>query len=104
MPNSQTRKRSSARMPTSLNDLHWLANPYEQLKRSVSFSGKGVSNEEFYRFFEEVGEVAANRSSTRKSPKGVKSPKGARSPKGVASPKGAKSPRSKGKSPKPNKP
>lgn len=108
MPNSQTRKKSNARKPKTLNDLEWLANPYEQLKRSLSFSGKGVSDEEFFRFFEEVGEVAENRSprtpkrNTRKSPKRAAgeaspSPKSAKSPKGKA----AKSPKATGtKSPK----
>lgn len=90
MPGSQTRKRSASRAPRSLNDLHWLGNPYEQLKRSLSFSGKAVSDEEFYKFFEDVGEVPGNRSprsssrthknkpSSKKSPKAAgKSPKAA---------------------------
>ena len=100
MQGSQTRKRSSSRAPRSLNDLQWLANPYEQLKRSLSFSGKAISDEEFYKFFDEIGEVPGNRSprsSTRthkNKQSGKKSPKGAagKSPKRVSagkSPKGA---------------
>lgn len=57
MPNSQTRKKSNARSPKKLEQLNWLRNPYEQLKRSVSFQGKGVSDEEFFKFFEDIGEV-----------------------------------------------
>jgi hypothetical protein len=98
MQGSQTRKRSSSRAPRSLNDLQWLANPYEQLKRSLSFSGKAISDEEFYKFFDEIGEVPGNRSprSSRRTHKntGKKSPKrvsAGKSPKGAAgkSPKGA---------------
>lgn len=57
MPHSQTRKKTNARSPKKLNNLEWLANPYEQLKRSISFQGKQSSDEEFYKFFEEIGEV-----------------------------------------------
>jgi hypothetical protein len=91
MPNSQTRKRSSSRAPRELNDLQWLANPYEQLKRSTSFIKGGVSDEEFFRFFEEIGEVASNRSPRNKT----------RSQKNTARKSPKKSPRaSAGKSPK----
>jgi hypothetical protein len=100
MPGSQTRKRSSSRTPRTLNDLQWLSNPYEQIKRSLSFSGKVISDEEFYKFFEEVGEVPENRSprSTTRSHKnknsGKKSPKPTgKSPKGAA----GKSPKAAGK-------
>ncbi len=102
MPNSQTRKRSSSRAPRALNDLQWLANPYEQLRRSTSFAEGVLSDEEFYRFFDQIGEVAApapssanrNRTRSRKSP-ARKSPRPAN-----PSPKASKSPRASAKSPK----
>lgn len=75
---SQTRKKGSKRSPKQINTFEWLRDPYEQLKRSTSFNGKGVSDEEFFHFFEEIGEnrptKSRSRSKTRKSPK-PKSPK-----------------------------
>jgi hypothetical protein len=75
MPNSQTRKKSSLRSPKKLNELHWLANPYEQLKRSVSFAEAAISDEEFFKFFDQIGEVASNRSPRNRTRSNKKSPK-----------------------------
>lgn len=73
---SQTRKKGSKRSPKHINTFEWLRDPYEQLKRSSSFNGKGVSDEEFFRFFEEIGEnrptKSRSHSKTRKSPKSPK--------------------------------
>jgi hypothetical protein len=111
MPNSQTRKRSSARSPRALNDLHWLANPYEQLRRSTSFAEGGVSDAEFFAFFEQIGEVAApgpanrsprsNRNRTHRSP-ARRSPRaaGAGEPPRKSPKAAAKSPKAAAKSPK----
>lgn len=54
---SQTRKKSQPRTPKVLGDLEWLRNPQAMLARAHSFEGKEMTDEEFYRFFEEIGEV-----------------------------------------------
>ena len=106
MPNSQTRKRSSARAPRALNDLQWLANPYEQLRRSTSFAEGGVTDAEFFAFFEQIGEVAAGTSAPNRSPRNRtrshrtsprRSPRAENPSPRVAS---GKSPKASGKSPK----
>jgi hypothetical protein len=98
MQGSQTRKRSSSRTPRSLNDLQWLRNPYEQLKRSLSFNGKAISDEEFYKFFEELGEVPGNRSPRSSARTHKNKQSGKKSPKRVSAGKSPKS--AAGKSPK----
>jgi len=55
-----------------------LANPYEQLRRSTSFAEGGVTDEEFFRFFEQIGEVVspvvvANRTPRRNTTRSRKS-------------------------------
>jgi hypothetical protein len=87
---SSTRKKGSKRSPKHITTFEWLRDPYEQLKRSTSFNGKEVSDEEFFRFFEEIGERNRTKSRSRSGSKTRKSPK---------SPK-PKSP--KPKSPRPN--
>lgn len=65
---SQTRKKGQARSPKILGDLEWLRNPQAMLARAHSFEGKEMSDEEFYSFFESIGEVASrskNRSPSR---------------------------------------
>jgi hypothetical protein len=105
MPNSQTRKRSSARAPRALNDLQWLANPYEQLRRSTSFAEGAVTDAEFFAFFNQIGEVAAGTPHSNRSPRtrtrSHRSP-ARRSPRAVnPSPRTAVG-KSAGKSPKPS--
>lgn len=56
---SQTRKKGQARPPRILGDLEWLRNPQEMLARAHSFEGKELSDNDFYAFFESIGEVAS---------------------------------------------
>jgi len=86
---SSTRKKGSKRSPKQINTLEWLRDPVQQLKRITSFEGQNVSDEEFFRFFEEIGERRPTKSRSRSGSRTRKSPK---------SPK----PKSKPKSPKPN--
>jgi hypothetical protein len=77
---SQTRKKGQARSPKPLGDLEWLRDPKQMLGRAHSFEGKELSDEEFYKFFEEMGEVWArsknrSRSRNRAKTKNKKSPK-----------------------------
>jgi len=65
---SQTRKKGQARSPKPLGDLEWLRNPKTMLERAHSFEGKEISDEDFYKFFEDIGEVfsrSKNRSRNR---------------------------------------
>lgn len=56
---SQTRKKGQARSPKILGDLEWLRNPEAMLARAHSFEGKEISDDDFYAFFENIGEVAS---------------------------------------------
>ena len=94
MPNSQTRKRSSARAPRDLKN--WLGNPYEQLRRALSFAEGGVTDEEFFAFFDQIGEVASGALGANRSPqnrtRSHKSP-ARRSPRAAAGKPPSKSPK-----------
>jgi hypothetical protein len=77
---SQTRKKGQARSPKSLGDLEWLRDRKLMLGRAHSFEGDEISDEEFYKFFEEMGEVLPgsknrSRSRNRGKTKNKKSPK-----------------------------
>ncbi len=78
---SQTRKKGQARSPKSLGDLEWLRDRDAMLGRARSFEGFEITDEEFFRFFEEIGEVASppknrppskNRSKTKNKKAGKK--------------------------------
>jgi hypothetical protein len=57
---SQTRKHGQKRSPKQLEDLEWLRDPVAMLQRSRSFEGmERFSDEDFYKFFEEIGEVVS---------------------------------------------
>jgi hypothetical protein len=56
MPSSQTRKKGQKRNSKPLGDLEWLRNPQAMLERAHSFEGTSLSDEEFFRFFDEMGE------------------------------------------------
>ena len=56
---SQTRKKGQARPPRTLGDLEWLRNPEAMLARAHSFEGSTITDDEFYAFFEGIGEVAS---------------------------------------------
>ena len=56
---SQTRKKGQSRTPKLLGDLEWLRNPQAMLARAHSFEGNTLTDEEFYAFFESIGEVAS---------------------------------------------
>ncbi len=65
---SQTRKKGQSRSPKKIEDLEYLKNRKQMFARAHSFEGQEVSDEEFFKFFEEIGEVASrskNRSSSR---------------------------------------
>ena len=79
----QTRKRGSKKSPKKLEAFDWLKDPVQQLKRSVSFEGTEITDEDFYKFFENIGEGynsqgrpvnRKNKSKTKKSLK-PKSPR-----------------------------
>jgi hypothetical protein len=77
---SQTRKKGQARSPKSLGDLEWLRDPKQMFARAHSFEGKEMTDEEFYKFFEAMGEVwprpkNRTRSRNRSKTKNKKSPK-----------------------------
>jgi hypothetical protein len=78
---SQTRKKGQARSPKQLGDLEWLRDPTVMLRRAHSFEGTELTDEEFYKFFEGIGEVASppknrppskNRSKTKNKKAGKK--------------------------------
>ena len=75
MSSSQTRKKGSTRSPKHFNGLEWLRDPMQQLKRSVSFEGTEITDEEFYRFFNAIGEVNRSKSRSKSASKTRKSPK-----------------------------
>ena len=78
---SQTRKKGQARSPRALGDLEWLRDRVAMLGRAHSFEGSTITDDEFYAFFEGIGEVASrsknrppskNRSKTKNKKAGKK--------------------------------
>lgn len=65
---SQTKKKGQKKSPKQLEGLKWLGSRKEMLARAHSFNESTLTDEEFFRFFEEIGEVARpskNRSSNK---------------------------------------
>lgn len=63
---SQTRKKGQTRSPKKLGDLEWLRDRQEMLARAHSFEHSETTEEDFYKFFEEIGE-RWSKSKNRKS-------------------------------------
>lgn len=72
---SQTRKKGQPRSPKQLGDLEWLRNPRAMLARAHSFENTTLTDEEFYKFFENIGESLSSsrkKSRTRSRNRGSK--------------------------------
>ncbi len=54
---STTRKLSNKRSPKHFTDLEYLRDKKEARKRAASFDETTLTDEEFFKFFEDIGEV-----------------------------------------------
>lgn len=62
---SVTRKRSNKRSPKHFTNLEYLRDKSEARKRASSFNATTLTDEEFFKFFEEIGEVKKSSSRSR---------------------------------------